>query len=160
MAQSAFDGWTDGDLNNPFIGSGLTDWDAFYKSVGTPRNYSLPAGMDDTGLPTSKITFEALTKFRESATSLVRGERDVVLPNGETIKSTGSAAIDFMRGVFGVSPLDDTAKTTKGDPVAPGTGGILEPAGALFVQVALIAIGAVIIFVALWMLLSPTLKGK
>lgn len=149
-------GWTDGDVNAPFFPTGTIDWGEFYSSVGKPKDYSLPIGMDDTGLPTSKIKFEDLAGFLQN--SLPRGKRDVVLPNGETIAPSDSIATDFMRGILGVSPLDPTAKTPEGETVDPGTGGILEPAGALFVRAALIAIGAVVILVALWMLLSQ--RGK
>jgi hypothetical protein len=135
-----------GSDHNSFFPESITDWTEFYNSVGVPAKTGIFEGQNGPGKP---VSFDSLKAFLNKP----RGERDVVLPNGDSIGASGSPALDFMRGVLGVSPLDNTAEDTKGEPVAPGTGSAFDLAGS-FTQIALIAIGAVVIFVALWMLLS------
>lgn len=149
------EGLTNGNDHNRFYPEGIADWTEFYASVGSPKSDTfVPSDTDKVGkFPTLDNVKDFLNK------PLARGIRDVVLPNGNTIAASGSAALDFMRGIVGVGPLDSTATDTKGTPVAAGTGSAFDLSGT-FVQIALVAIGAVIIFVALWMLLSSPDKSS
>lgn len=107
-----------------FTPSSSTNWGDFYKSTVDPFAEAR----------------DALANYQ-----LPRGERNVTLPNGDVIAPSGSASLDFMRGVLGVGPTDDRAKTVEGESVPAGAGGGFD-LGPLIGRAAVIVAG--FIFVA------------
>lgn len=142
------------------------DW---YNSVFSPSNtgairFGLMNQQDSIGpkatnsppvINARDIVVNANSLGLGASSNLPRGERDVTLPNGQTIKGSGNAATDFLNGIFGVSPLagEGDFQTTEGENVAPGAGGILDTSGLgnWFGRVSIIILGFIFVAVGLAM---------